>query len=206
MDGTQERRSLVPLSMLKKSVAYIGIILILGLLGCERQAPTSATTVSTTNRPDQVSFDAQFVMTKGSARRAEIFATRMEHYRRGDSTYALLRGDPDSSNQRVTAYLYTEDGDSSATLRANRMMYFEDKEQFEAFGRVVVTTQDHKRLESEHLAWNEADRTIRTPGFVRITTPSEHVEGQGLVADENLDTYQIGRFTARVDVDEDTTQ
>jgi hypothetical protein len=30
------------------------------------------------------------------------------------------------------------------------------------------------------------------------------VRGNGLVADEDLETYQIGRFTAEVDVDEET--
>jgi len=67
----------------------------------------------------------------------------------------------------------------------------------------VVTTQSEKRLQSEHLTWDEADRKIRTNRFVRIVTPSERVEGYGLVADEDLDTYQIGRFTAQVTIEDD---
>jgi hypothetical protein len=150
----------------------------------------------------------------------------MEQYDRGDSTFALLAGLPDSvrvgspdstrppsdrTSQRVTAWLFDAEGDSSAVLTADSLIYYDRQGQFDAFGDVLVVTQDRKRLRSSFLTWDEADRKIRTDRFVRITTPSERVEGYGLVADENLDTYQIGRFTAQVALDDsdapaDTTQ
>jgi len=96
-------------------------------------------------------------------------------------------------------------------LTADSLIYYDRRGQFDAFGDVLVVTQERKRLRSSFLTWDEADRKIRTNRFVRITTPSERVEGYGLVADENLDTYQIGRFTAQVALDNsdapaDTTQ
>ena len=73
----------------------------------------------------------------------------------------------------------------------------------EAWGRVVVVTSQDKRLECEHLIWLEEKREVRTPGFVSIVTPTEHVQGYGLVADEDLRTFQIGRFTAEVTLEEE---
>ncbi|WP_245846052.1 LPS export ABC transporter periplasmic protein LptC [Longibacter salinarum] len=104
-------------------------------------------------------------------------------------------------HDRVIAYVF-EEGDSSAVITAERMLYFADESRFEAFGDVMVHTVDNKRLSSEHLTWNQNSRKIRTRRFVRIITPTEDVQGNGLVADEDLDTYQIGRFTADVDVEE----
>lgn len=104
--------------------------------------------------------------------------------------------------ERATAYIF-EEGDSSAVIIAERMMYFADEGRFEAFGNVDVQTVGGKQLATEHLTWKQSSRKIQTRRFVRITTPTEDVQGNGLVADEDLDTYQIGRFTARVDVDED---
>lgn len=174
------------------------------LVGCERRASTSAgATEPDETTPEQVSWKAHFVMNEGERQRAAIAADRMERYSRGDSTFALLRSHPDSSARRVTAWIFDAEGDSSATLTADSLVYYEEEGRFEAFGKVVVVTREDKRLESEFLTWEESDRTIRTDRFVNITTPAEHVAGYGLVADENLDTYQIGRFTAQVTLDDE---
>ena len=66
----------------------------------------------------------------------------------------------------------------------------------------MARSQDH-RLECEHLIWLEEKREVRTPGFVSIVTPTERVQGYGLVADEDLRTVQIGRFTAQVTLEEE---
>lgn len=107
--------------------------------------------------------------------------------------------------ERAIAYIF-EEGDSSAVIIAERMMYFADEGRFEAFGNVDVRTVGEKRLSTEHLTWKQSSRKIQTRRFVRITTPTEDVQGNGLVADEDLDTYQIGRFTANVDVDEEANE
>ncbi len=125
----------------------------------------------------------------------------MEQYQTDDSTYSVWRSMDDTTKVRV--YLFDEEGDSSATVTADSLVFQDQKGVLHAYRNVVVTTEDNKRLESEHLTWHQADRTIRTHRFVRIRTPSEVVQGDGLVADEDLETYQLGRFSAEVDVDED---
>jgi LPS export ABC transporter protein LptC len=99
--------------------------------------------------------------------------------------------------------VFSPEGDSSATITSNRMLYFDRDGRFEAYDSVVVVTPEGKRLTTEHLTWTQNDRMLRTRRFVRIVTPSEVVQGNGLVAEEDLDTYQIGRFTARVEVDDE---
>ena len=159
--------------------------------------------------PDQESWGVRFVVTEvtiGSEEsrvRMVMVADYMAQYEREDSTYRLLRGHLDSLNRRVVAHIFDAQGDSAATLTADRVLYFERDKRFEARGQVVVVTHDNKRLESEHLIWLEDKREVRTPGFVSIVTPTEQVQGYGLVADEDLRTYQIGRFTAQVTLDEE---
>ncbi len=124
----------------------------------------------------------------------------MEQYRTDDSTYSVWRTLSDTARVRSQVY---EEGDSSATIIADSVVYFSEDGRFEAYGDVVVETVEDRRLESEYLTWYQFDRTIRTPRFVHITTPTEDVRGNGLVADEDLETYQIGEFTAEVDVDDE---
>jgi LPS export ABC transporter protein LptC len=123
----------------------------------------------------------------------------MEQYQTDDSTYSVWRSMSDTT--RVRMYLFDEEGDSSATVTADSLVFQEQKGVLDAYQDVVVTTED-KRLESEHLTWQQADRRIRTRRFVRIRTPTEVVQGNGLVADENLETYQLGRFEAEVEMEE----
>lgn len=87
-------------------------------------------------------------------------------------------------------------------MTADSIVYQAGKGRLDAYGDAVVVTESSKRLESEHLTWRQADRRIRSRRFVRIITPEEVVQGNGLVAEEDLETYQIGRFEARVEVDD----
>lgn len=175
--------------------------------GCEYRDRTGAEGVppdsARADGPSQVTRDAQFTMSNGGEPRASIRSEQMEQYRTEDSTYSVWRTVSDSS--RVRSFVFDEAGDSSATITADSVVFFNEEGRFEAYGNVVVQTAEGRRLESEHLTWNQFDRKIRTRRFVHITTPTEDVRGNGLVADEDLETYQIGEFTAEVEVDEEET-
>ena len=149
--------------------------------------------------PSQITWDATYTVNEDGRRRARIRAARMEQYRSDDSTYSVWRSLSDTG--RVRSYIF-EEGDSSATITADSVVYYAEEGRFEAYGNVFVRTAENRRLESEHLTWHQFDRTIRTRRFVHITTPTENVRGNGLVADEDLETYQIGEFTAEVEVEE----
>jgi len=122
--------------------------------------------------PSQVTQDARFVMNEAGRRRAIIRAEEMQQYQTDDSTYSVWRTHGDSA--RVHSYVF-EEGDSSATITADSVAFFNQEGRFEAYGDVVVVTQENRRLVSEHLTWLQADRKIRTRRFVHITTPSEDV-------------------------------
>ncbi|MFO8100439.1 MAG: LPS export ABC transporter periplasmic protein LptC [Salinibacter sp.] len=184
-----------------------GLLFVVALwgMGCERRAggPDDMATDSTRpDGPNQVTWEARFAMEEAGRRRATITARRMEQYETEDSTYSIWRALQDSN--RVQSFVFDPQGDSSATIVADSVVFYNREGRFEAYGDVVVTTEEGRRLESEHLTWNQTDRTIRTRRFVQITTPTESVQGNGLVADEDLDTYQIGRFRAEVEVEDES--
>ncbi len=185
------------------------VVLVLCLVlwtGCEYRARTETTAPPPDslqqNRPSQVTEDPRFALNESGRRRAFIRGDVMKQYRTDDSTYSVWRTLEDSL--RVQSFVFDEAGDSSATITADSVVFFNQEGRYEAYGNVIVVTNEGRRLESEHLTWNQSDRTIRTKRFVHITTPTEDVRGNGLVADEDLETYQIGRFTAEVEVDEES--
>lgn len=186
------------------SVLVAGLLAVLLVVGgCERQGTSGGSTVEAAEgpTPKHVSWDAQFTMSEGGRPRAVIAAPRMEQYRTSDSTYSVWRSMSDTT--RVRLYLYDSEGDSSATLTADSLVFQDRKGLLDAYRNVVVVTENNKRLHTEHLVWRQADRKIRTRRFVRIRTPTEVVQGNGLVADEDLETYQLGQFEAEVEVNDD---
>lgn len=185
----------------------VGAVLLGALLvggGCEHRTRSGGPDSSATAEgptPKHVSWDARFSMTEGGRPRATIVAPRMEQYRTSDSSYSVWRSMRDTT--RVRVYLFSEQGDSSATVTADSLVFQAQKGLLDAYRNVVVVTEDNKRLKTEHLTWTQADRKIRTKRFVRIRTPTEVVQGNGLVAAEDLETYQLGRFAAEVEVEEE---
>lgn len=152
--------------------------------------------------PDQESWFTQFDVLDGERPRMQIHAEYMAKYIQDDSTHMILKGHPDSLNSRVLAYLFDEAGDSSATILADEMVYFELERRIESKGNVIVTTSEDKKLETEFLIWHEIDRSVKTEGFVRITSPRENIQGYNLDADENLENYKIARVTGQTVVDD----
>lgn len=152
--------------------------------------------------PDQESWFTQFDVMQGPQPRLQIHADYMAKFEETDSTYMRLTGHPDSLNRRVLAYLFDEVGDSSATIVADEMIYFESDRIIESKGNVIVNTNDKKKLETEFLIWHEIDKRVRTSGFVRITTPREQIQGYNLDADEDLENYEIARVTGQTIVDD----
>ena len=136
--------------------------------------------------PDQESWYTQFDVLDCERPRLQIHADYLAKYVQEDSTYMILEGHPDSLNSRVLAYLFDEVGDSSATIIADQMIYYEIERRIESKGNVIVNTNDNKTLKTEFLIWNELDRRVKTSGFVHITTPRENIQGYNLDADENL--------------------
>lgn len=147
--------------------------------------------------PDQESWFTRFDVLEGTQPRVQIYADYLAQYENPDSTYMVLTGHPDSLNGRVTAYLFDAQGDSSATIVSNEIIYYEKDRRFEARGEVVVTTPEQKRLETELLIWLEMERRVYTSGFVRITSPTENIQGYDLNADEDLENYEIARVTGQ---------
>ena len=179
--------------------------------GCERQTQTapSMEDVRKEGEPVKESWDVRFLVsetvqgTETSRPRLQIDADYMAAFEQGDSTYTLMRGSDDSTKTRVTAYLYENLDTPSTTVTADRLIYFDEDRRFEASGNVIVETRENKRLETEDLFWYEVDRVVRTPGFTRIQTPTETIQGYRLVADENLDTYELEQISGQVTIEEE---
>ena len=171
------------------------------LAGCARQDEPIPPGVAMEDRPDQETWDVALTLSMEGQPRAFVEAPYLARFERADSTFTRFGPAAPDDTTRVEVRVY-DAGRPTATVEADRLLYLDERRRFVAEGRVVVETETGKTLRSEALTWDEADRRLRTDGFVRITTPTERLQGYRLVADEDLETYTLARITGQVTVEE----
>ena len=185
---------------MNRTVALILIVLILA--GCGRRGAPIPPDPEPGERPDQESWDVTVILEMDGNPRARLQAPYLARYDYVDSTAAHFTMLPDDP-RRVFVDVYDSEGEPSATVEANLVVYREEYRIFDATGDVVVIGRDQRRIESEHMTWDEASAELRSPGFVRITTQTERLSGYDLVADESVDTYTLARITGQVEVEDE---
>lgn len=183
------------------------------LLGCERPRvhATAEDDWDASSLPASESWDVLYSVSEtdasgGSRRRLEMEAGYMASFE-SDSSYTLLTPGEETDETHVRAVIFDPaTSDTSAVIHAERIIYRENDRFFEASNDVRVRARGDRLLWSERLVWNERSRRVRAPGFVRVVTPSERIEGYNLDADEDLDNYRLERVTGSVEIDELTDE
>lgn len=68
---------------------------------------------------------------------------------------------------------------------------------------VTIVNYKKEKMESEELTWNEATAEIKVEGKVKVTTPTDIIEGYGLVSDDRFNNYKMSKITGILKVDGD---
>ncbi|MEZ4694877.1 MAG: LPS export ABC transporter periplasmic protein LptC [Rhodothermales bacterium] len=183
-------------------VLYLSIVAALSA-GCtsRQQSGEGIAAPDTAPSPKQESIGVELYESEAGLVRYRINAAYMATYESGDSTYVLLSRRV-TADPPVVAELY-ENGQKTATIEASEMRFFEKDRRFEARGAVIVETSTGRRLETEFLIWREADKRVVAPGFVRIKSPTEDMQGYGFDSDEQLESFSLQRVTGRYYLEEE---
>ncbi|HEY4650427.1 MAG TPA: LPS export ABC transporter periplasmic protein LptC [Pontibacter sp.] len=94
-------------------------------------------------------------------------------------------------------------GTVTSTMRANYGRQDKRTEIYTARGDVQVhNIVKEEKLETEELYWDRRQRKIYTDKFVKITTPTRVITGQGLRSDQSFENYTIQKITGVFDLEE----
>lgn len=180
----------------------LGLLVLVGS-GCRRTTPGAGSPEEELEeRPDHESWDVDYQLREDGRPRLRLRAGYMARFEETDSTYSLLRPRESRADSFVRSIWYDEGGNRVATMRSDRLYFYDDEQRMRAVGSVVAITPEGNRLETERLVWRERSRTVRAPGFVRMRQEGDWVEGYGLVADEAFEEYTLSDPTGRVRIDE----
>jgi len=109
--------------------------------------------------------------------------------------------------QGVHLVFYDQLMNEDSRLTSNYAIDYENEKRMEARHDVVVINRKGEKLNTERLIWDENEKKIHTPDFVKITTAEEIIYGDGLEANEDFTKYQITNIKGTIQIkDEERTE
>ncbi len=159
--------------------------LILPLWACNHQQQFQKSSIDPyLHVPLHVSYDIIVRFSDSSFTRAVLKAGRAEVDEVQRETL-LGNGVFVTFNSRVT-------GEPSAWLKADSAIIDDRTKDMTAIGNVHVhSDSSNTSLTTSRLVWDQSKERITSSEYVKITTPSEIIEGVGFVSDQHLTNYRI---------------
>jgi LPS export ABC transporter protein LptC len=169
----------IPGAMKKSLLIMVNLGILFLISGCTREEPKAPEFVL--DVPDQVMEKTAITFTEQGVKSAVIYAEHLAVYEKLDLKKAT----------GVRVDFYDPEGNNTSVLVADSGLIQEKRQNLEALGSVVVTTQEGIKLETQSLRWDPQKRRIVTDDFVKITKKKDVVTGEGLEADEELKHFVI---------------
>lgn len=134
--------------------------------------------------PLHVSYDMKVDFTDSTRRKAQLTAGIARVYE--DRRQTTL-------GQGVTVLFFSRSsGKQVATLTADSAMIDDRTKNMMAIGNVVVVSDSTRTtLTTTRLQWDQTTERISTSEVVRIVSPTEVIDGVGLISDQYLTNYRI---------------
>lgn len=101
-------------------------------------------------------------------------------------------------------FVYNDLGDVESVLTANYGKMNDGSTEMLAKDDVIVINESGEQLNTEELIWDQEAAKIRSEGFVKITTPTEIIYGNGFEANDNFTEYTIFNITGTVQIEDDS--
>ena len=114
----------------------------------------------------------------------------------------LLSGDEEYP-EGVFLQFYDEEGNTTSIFRSDKAYYDVEEKHYQGIGNVVVRNlESGDELNTEELFWSPGDERVYTDKFVTINSEGEVHTGEGLIANQDFDNYQILKPTGTLTIED----
>ncbi|RMH68469.1 MAG: LPS export ABC transporter periplasmic protein LptC [Gemmatimonadetes bacterium] len=86
---------------------------------------------------------------------------------------------------------FYQEGALYSTLTADSGLIYQNTNNMEAYGNVVIVTEDDQRLETDRLFWDNTRQKIYSDAFVTVTQGNDVLTGVGFETDPQLKHLEI---------------
>ncbi len=133
--------------------------------------------------PLESASNAEIVYSDSARVKVKMTAPQLDRYSGDDPYIELPKG--------MLLWFFDDSMKVKTKLSADYAIRHENKKIMEARKHVVVVNERGEKLETEHLTWDEKEQKIRTKDFVKITTATDVLMGDGLESNQDFTEYKI---------------
>lgn len=174
----------------------ISVISIGMLFSCSNSKQDIERITFTEDFPDETTKDATIYYSDSAKIKAILKAPVIDRYAATADPY-------NEFPEGIDVVFYNDSGTVENTITSNYAKHMVEQKWMEAQTNVIVTNKDGDQLNTEQLIWDQANQTIFSEEFVKITTKEEIIYGDGFESNENFTQYRIKHIKGIISVEED---
>lgn len=175
-----------PIHVIAARTMVPGIFLCLGLLlaGCKNDMKEVAALVSKTSAQEDKAWDVTILYSSEGKVKTKLFAKEFVRNEAARPPYTDARNG-------LKIIFYNDSLGVENTLTAEYGRWYEAQGNILLRKNVVIVNKKGERLNTEELIWNQNAGKFYTEKFVRITTPTQTMYGDGLEANQDFSYRKI---------------
>ena len=165
-----------------KKALYFGIAFL--SFGCRSQDEQTVTPPNY-DGPDQEGWNSRITVTSNGRTSAILQYSHMEKFSKRRET---------KFDGGIVVDFYNTAGQHTSNLVSERGMLYEESNDVEALGNVVVVSDSGMTVRTQRLRWDNTRQKITSNDFVTITTAqNDTLHGKGFQSDQSLKQWSIGK-------------
>ncbi len=153
------------------------------LFSCQPDLERIETITAKDDTPVESLLDVKIIQSSHGKTQVIIEAPRMDRYENAETYMELKEG--------INVVFYDTLKRPTSKLKSDYAISYDDENIVEAKNDVVVVNEFDEKLNTEHLIWDQNKEIIYSEKFVKITTQTEILYGDGFKSDEKFEKWKI---------------
>ena len=161
-----------------------GVLYWVCLSSCKNNTQEINALMSKDNMQEDKAEDVIIIHSEGAKVKARLFAKEFVINESAKPPFWDMR-------KGLKVEFYNDSTIVENTVTAKYARYYENQGNILLRDSIVIVNRKGEKLETEELVWNDKLKKFYTEKFVKITTPSQVMYGDGLEANQDFSWYQI---------------
>ncbi|RYE23774.1 MAG: LPS export ABC transporter periplasmic protein LptC [Sphingobacteriales bacterium] len=167
---------------------------VLGTAACKNDPKEIDRLVSKSNMQQDIAHDVTIIFSKNGKARARLFATEFVRNEIAKPPFTDIK-------KGMKMEFFDDSLHVESTLTAKYARYYEKQGNILIRDSIVVVNKKGEKLQTQELVYNQGIKKFYTEKFVRITTTTQVMFGDGLEANEDFTWYEIKHPKGIIQVD-----
>ena len=175
--------------------ATISIIIALVAFSCSNDIKTVNLVTRKEDFPDLWAKKVSFIYTDSGLVKANITASEIKRFNSIEKPYMEFP-------QGLMIVYFKKYPDTNSRISSNYAIRWIKDRKWEAKGDVVVKNTKGDVLNTEYMVWDESKEIIYSDKFVKISTGTDVIIGEGFEADQTFERWKILKVKGTISIDE----